>query len=127
MIDLISNENLQNSLWIDGLQRKVKMCSFALKEILYFCNELLAQEHTIPIEVHMMMDMIYNINRMFGANDCDLNDENKSYLSFAMEELLHIEDESQKHLPIPGSFYIKPLNLYSFFTIFYCQWETFPL
>ena len=115
MIDLISNGNLQNSAWIDGLQRKVKLRSLALKKIVYFCNELSAQEHNIPTEVHMMMDMMYNTNRVFGTNDCDLNDENKSYLSFAMEKLLHIEDEYRKHHPIPVFSYIKPSNSVQFF------------
>ena len=91
------------------------MRSLAFKEIVDFCNELSAQEYNIPTEVHMMMDMMYNTNRVFGANDCDLNDENKSYLSFAMEKLLHIEDEYRKHHPIPVFSYIKPSNSVQFF------------
>ena len=101
--------SLYTSMWIDGVQRKIKVRSKAFPEIKEYIAEL-----DLPIvfddedPLHNIAGLFEHMFRIFEAKEesqqLSIVDE-RLYL-FMSNELIYFDDE--KHLPIPVYSYIKP-------------------
>ena len=108
--DFLSS-NLYNSMWIDGVQRQVKVRTKAFPEIKKYISEL----NLVPTErdsnnpLHIMVSFFEKMFRLFDENVSlidAMSEHDCSFYAFMNKHLIHVDNEP--HLPIPVYSYIKP-------------------
>ena len=102
----ISND-VCSSMWIDGVQRQIKIRRKALPEIKIFLSTL-----TVPVErydpLNIMLTLFKDIIRIYELkeNGSEMTDTDKIKFRFMESSLIY--DDSERHLPIPVFSFIKP-------------------
>ena len=101
---------LEESYWIDGLQRQVRVRRKALPEILQFFDDKLEVDVEADDNPTTIMSSLFRrIIRVLRSesNNEEINDSDSIFLYHAKSNLID-EDEDQDHLPVPVYSYIKP-------------------
>ena len=79
MLEMIPN-SLEETCWIDGLQRQVKLRRLALPELMLWCNSIENDDDNINIEGVLEMNRIFRlINRVATTDSCELSDDEKKF------------------------------------------------
>ena len=111
---------LEESCWIDCLQRRIRVRKKALPEIMNFINDI--QEEGQDDEGRIkLMDLFRRINELVMNTNCanlnenheGLDEQNLLFQHHVYENLLFADDD-KNHLPIPVFSYITPTMRASF-------------
>ena len=104
--------DLHRTMWIDALQRKVKLRKTAIKEVMEWCNRI-QTENSVEERIETIQ-LFQRIHKILTIDDIDeLDEDDKDFLDHANENLLFHNDK-QKHLPICSYSYVTPTNSIQF-------------
>ena len=120
MKDKISSQDMEKTIsvsldethWIDGLQRQVKLQTKAIPELIHWCSQLENEDHTDDGAIEMIQ-LFRQIEYVTQTDIDHLSDNDKEFLQHAQENLLY-DNENEKHLPIPVYTFLKPSMGYQF-------------
>jgi predicted GIY-YIG superfamily endonuclease len=109
MNDLLT-DNLTETHWIDGLQRKVKIRRSAIPELLEWCSYLETEEANVEVAgKESMIEVMKQIEYVLENDDEDiLDDDGISFLSHVKENMIY--DDEKEHLPVVVFSYVLPSN-----------------
>ena len=104
--------DLHQTMWIDALQRQVKMQKTAIREVIEWCNEI-ETENFIEGRIETIQ-LFRRIHKVLTIDDIDeLDEDDRDFLDHANENLL-FHDDKQKHLPICSYSYVTSTNFIQF-------------
>ena len=112
------SNSLEESQWIDGLQRKIRLRDKAIPELLAWLDS--PESGDVTENSQQMVDIFQRIGRALEVRDIDVFDnenddlEEPIFCAHAYDNLLHIDNKSEELLPIPVFSCIKPTQGASF-------------
>ena len=111
MVDALK-DNIYDSIWIDGLQRQVKLRQQAIVEIIEWCNFVEnedANDNENNDGKYVMIRLIRKIQHVLANDVTNLDEEEVEFLAHVKDNLIY-DDHTQHHLPIPVYSYVRPSN-----------------
>jgi predicted GIY-YIG superfamily endonuclease len=113
-VDMVEalKDNIFDSIWIDGLQRQVKLRQKAIVEITEWCNFVEnedANDNENNDGKYIMISLIRKIQHVLVNDVTNLEEDEVEFLAHVKDNLIY-DDHTQHHLPIPVYSYVRPSN-----------------